>query len=138
MSVIGSERFDRFVGIDGAKGVEPTEQGDDPSGALHVASLALCKHGGEFGLCGGSRDQRVDDVTAVLEDRPRDARRSWPPPRDGSSDSAAPRARAAMPASSSIRSLSGETSSCFEPALSYTVWAETPAALAMSRTLVRA
>ena len=56
----------------------------------------------------------------------------------GSSDSAAARARAAIPASASMRSLSDDTSACFEPTLSYTVWAETPAALAMSRTLVRA
>jgi hypothetical protein len=36
----------------------------------------------------------------------------------GSSDSAAARARPAMPASVSIRSLSDETSACFEPTLS--------------------
>jgi hypothetical protein len=45
---------------------------------------------------------------------------------------------AAIPASESIRSLSRATSACLEPTLSYTVCAETPAARAMSRTLVRA
>ena len=56
----------------------------------------------------------------------------------GSADSAAARAMAAIPASESIRSLSRATSACLEPTLSYTVCAETPAARAMSRTLVRA
>ena len=55
----------------------------------------------------------------------------------GSSDCRSARAIAAMPASASIRSLSRATSACFEPMLSYTVCAETPAASAMSRTLVR-
>ena len=45
---------------------------------------------------------------------------------------------APMPASRSMRSLSAATSACFEPTLSYTVWGDTPAAWAMSRTLVRA
>ena len=56
----------------------------------------------------------------------------------GPSDSAAERAMGAIPASASMRSLSDDTSACFEPTLSYTVCADTPAALAMSRTLVRA
>ena len=42
-----------------------------------------------------------------------------------------------MSASSSIRSLRRATIACFEPMLSYTVCADTPAASAMSRTLVR-
>ena len=56
----------------------------------------------------------------------------------GSSDCRSARTIAPMPASASIRSLSWATSCCLEPTLSYTVWADTPAALAMSRTLVRA
>ena len=56
----------------------------------------------------------------------------------GSPDSAAERAMAAMPASESMRSLSRDTRACLEPTLSYTVWADTPAAWATSRTLVRA
>ena len=55
----------------------------------------------------------------------------------GSLDRAAPAAMAAIPASASIRSLSRATSACFDPMLSYTVCEETPAASAMSRTLVR-
>ena len=57
---------------------------------------------------------------------------------EGSPDSAAARAMAGTFASSSIRSFSRSTSACFEPTLSYTVCAETPAPLAMSRTLVPA
>jgi hypothetical protein len=55
----------------------------------------------------------------------------------GSSDRMAASAIFITPASLSMRSLRRSTSTCFEPMLSYTVWAETPAASAMSRTLVR-
>jgi hypothetical protein len=40
-----------------------------------VAPVALGERGGELGLGRGAGDERVDDVTAVLEDRPRDAGR---------------------------------------------------------------
>ncbi len=55
----------------------------------------------------------------------------------GSVDCAAAMLIAAMPASSSMRSFNRATSACFDPMLSYTVCADTPAASAMSRTLVR-
>ncbi len=54
-----------------------------------------------------------------------------------SREPAAALAMAPMLASESIRSFSRATTACFDPMLSYTVWAETPAACAMSRTLVR-
>ena len=55
----------------------------------------------------------------------------------GSFDCDSRRTVSAMSASPSIRSFSRDTIDCFEPMLSYTVCAETPAARAMSRTLVR-
>jgi hypothetical protein len=49
------------------------EQADHHAGALEVASLPLLEHGGELRLGSGARDQGMDDVAAVFEDRTRDA-----------------------------------------------------------------
>ena len=104
--------------------------------SLHVAAVALGEHHGQVGFGGGAGDEGVDDVAAVLEDRADDLGLTatiWP---GRSSRQLAPTI-AAMPASTSIRSFRRATSACFDPMLSYTVCADTPAASAMSRTLVR-
>ena len=52
------------------EGAHRLEQPDDPAGALDVAALALGQDGCELGLGRRAGDERVDDVAAVLEDRP--------------------------------------------------------------------
>ena len=133
----GRERVDGGGSIDGrVERAQLLQPADDPPGALDVAALTLGQHDGEIGLGCRAGDEGVDDVPAVLEDRPARSALTSRPPRPGRST----RRRRAMarcrPRGRSDRSVgppAPASSRCCRTPSGPT----RPPASAMSRTLVR-